>query len=159
MEKTILRGDHFLVDKAAFGIRMPFVSLPPLRPRDPKPHDLVVFHYPDDPTRLFVQRVIGIPHDKVEIRGLTVRVNDRPMSEPFAYFLAPKDDGARDWGPETVPADHVFVMGDNRDNSRDSRIWGFLPTTHVVGMAKVVYFSWDAHEGRVRWERIGLPLR
>jgi signal peptidase I len=160
MERTILIGDHLLVDKTAYGVRVPsFEGSMRLRPRQPARGDVIVFLYPEDPTRSFMKRVIGVPGDTVEVRGRTVLVNSTTLAEPYARFLNEENEGrGRDWGPRTVPPDHLFVLGDNRDNSKDSRHWGFLPAENLLGRATIVYYSED-RDGRIRWERIGLRLQ
>jgi signal peptidase I len=173
MEPTLLIGDHFLVDKAAYGIRLPLLRSAVLRPRPPARGDVAVFLYPRDRSREYIKRIIGLPGETVEIRGKTVYVDGRPLDEPYARYLSNSDgdldgEGRSHWGPEKVPAGHVFVLGDNRDNSADSRYWGYVPIADLLGKAKVVYFSWESTareysrgttKGRVRWERIGLALR
>ena len=115
-------------------------------------------------------RVIGLPGETVEIRQKVVLIDGRPLREPYAEFLEPPvalaepSAGYRpgslqdDWGPEVVPANSYFVLGDYRDNSRDSRFWGFLPWADLLGRPTVVYWSQDPSQGRVRWERIGRRL-
>jgi signal peptidase I len=131
---------------------------------------VVVFKFPEDPSRDFIKRVIGLPGEKVEIRNKVVHIDDRPLEEPYVHFLEPPVDPAEaeyiyrgdtrsNWGPEVVPEGHLFVLGDNRDNSRDSRFWGFLPRDQVKGRALLVYWSYDAtreeyqRTGYVQWIR------
>jgi signal peptidase I len=175
MEPTLLIGDHLLVDKAAYGVRLPLLSSVVLRPRPPARGDLAVFLYPTDRSREYIKRVIGLPGETVEICGKTVYVDGRPLNEPYAHYLSNSDgdlDGAgrSPWGPEKVPAGHVFVLGDNRDNSLDSRFFGWVPIADLRGKAKVVYFSWESTRreysredkspaGSVRWARIGRVVR
>jgi signal peptidase I len=158
MERTILIGDRLLVDKAAFGLRVPFASSV-LGRREPRRGDLVVFLFPEDRRRVFIKRAIGLPGETIEIRGRTVFVDGTALTEPYASFLDPEDEERPARGAQLVPVGHLFVLGDNRDNSRDSRFWGYVPIADVLGIAKVVYFSWDARNSRVRWGRIGQPLR
>lgn len=158
MERTLLIGDHLLVDKAAYGVRLPFSSAVFGR-REPQRGDLVVFLFPEDRERVFIKRSIGLPGETVEIRGKTVLVDGKPLTEPYATFLdLPEDEPRMAWGPQQVPAGNLFVLGDNRDNSRDSRFWGFVPISDVLGIAKVVYLSLDGRNKRVRWERTGQAL-
>jgi signal peptidase I len=160
MEPTLLIGDHVLADKAAFGIRLPFSSSTVLGKGEPRRGDLIVFLFPEDRSRVFLKRVIGLPGEKVEIRGETVYIADRPLEERYLSFLHLRGQNPfPNWGPKTVPAGHLFVLGDNLDTSRDSRFWGFLPVDDVLGQAKVVYFSWDETSEHTRWKRIGLTLR
>jgi signal peptidase I len=126
---------------------------------------VVVFKFPEDPSRDFIKRVIGLPGEKVEIRDKQVLIDGRPLDEPYVHFLEPplrRDDpeyGLRaesirdNWGPEVVPEGQLFVMGDNRDNSRDSRFWGFLPRDQVKGRALLVYWSYEA--SRDEYHRTG----
>jgi len=167
MEKNLLIGDHLLVNKflfapTAFDLEKRLLPMEPIRRGD-----ILVFKFPEDPERDFVKRVIGLPGETVEVRGKTVYVDDVALDEPYTQFLYPFHDdettgGGRDvrssYGPVTVPPDHFFMMGDNRDNSEDSRYWGFLPRDHVKGKALFVYFSFgdgsDGPLGSVRWSRI-----
>ena len=156
MEPNLLVGDHLIVNKMTF--------VPPKR------GDVIVFKFPKEPERDFIKRLIGLPGDKIELKRKTVYVNGQPLAEPYAHFLeAPRaegdpvsDDVRQDYGPVTVPSDQYFMMGDNRDNSEDSRYWGFLPISYVKGKAEFMYFSLadDATLlGGVRWERIGTIVR
>jgi signal peptidase I len=134
-----------------------------------------VFKYPEEPERDFIKRVIGLPGETLELRNKKVFVNGMPLDEPYVHFLFPPEEGAsaetdvtdfdvrRHYGPVTVPAGHYFMMGDNRDNSQDSRYWGFMPREYVKGKALFVYFSFsDEPSGgglsqlfsSVRWGRL-----
>ena len=117
--------------------------------------DVVVFKYPEEPERDFIKRVIGLPGETIELKQKKVYVNGTPLDEPYVHFLEPPGsvDSASEvtsldvrerYGPVTVPADHYFVMGDNRDNSQDSRYWGFLPRDYVKGKALIIYWSYEA---------------
>ena len=151
MEPNLLVGDHLIVNK------MRFAAI--------KRGDVVVFKFPKDPERDFVKRVIGLPGDKIELRKKKVYVNGAPIDEPYAHFIEPLsndgsthiDDVREEYGPVNVPADQYFMMGDNRDNSEDSRYWGFLPKSYVKGNAEFLYFSVDDGASVVgaRWERLG----
>ena len=161
MEPTLLIGDHFLVDRTAYGIQ---VGSTVIAAQAPARGDVIAFRHPKNPAMVQLKRVIGLPGETVEVRGKAVYADGRALDEPYARFLpdtesALDDDVRRNWGPQQVPAGHVFVLGDNRDNSLDSRFFGWVPSADVLGKAKVVYFSWDSAKGRVRWERIGLALR
>jgi signal peptidase I len=126
---------------------------------------VVVFKFPEDPARDFIKRVVGLPGETVEIRDKTVFIDGKPLAEPYVHFLEPplarsdpeyglRSDGLRDnWGPRVVPAGQLFVLGDNRDNSRDSRFWGFLPIDQVKGRALIVYWSYEA--SREEYHRTG----
>ena len=170
MENNLLIGDHLLVNKFVFA---PTIS--PLEakllPVDPiRRGDIIVFKYPVEPDRDFIKRVIGLPGDTVELKNKKVFINGKGLDEPYVHFLFPADDGSgadsslaefdvrRNYGPVVVPAEHYFMMGDNRDNSEDGRYWGFLPRSYVKGKALFVYFSFtDQPSGllsNVRWNRI-----
>jgi signal peptidase I len=153
MEPTILIGDHLLVDKLTYAVRSPLSGEVILRRREPRRGEIVVFLYPDDRARVFLKRVIGLPFETIDIRGKKVFVDGTPLPEPYAQFMseAPEPAGASEWLPATVPADHLFVLGDNRDNSHDSRSWGFLPIDDVLGEAKMVYYSIGNERNAPRW--------
>ncbi len=156
METNLLIGDHLLVNKMVYSPSFgPWEDLlfgkKPIR----RGH-VVVFKYPEDPTRDFIKRVVGLPGETVEIRDKTVYVNGTALVEPYVRFLEPplrRDDPEyalrgepiRDnWGPQVVPPRQLFVMGDNRDNSKDSRFWGFLPEDQVKGRGLLIYWSLKA---------------
>jgi signal peptidase I len=189
METNLLIGDHLLVNKLVYSPS----SVPGearLLPKKPiQRGHVVVFKFPEDPTRDFIKRVVGLPGEAIEIRNKAVYVDGRKLDEPYVHFLEPpvngadaethpRGDGRDDWGPMTVPAGHLFVMGDNRDNSRDSRFWGFLPIDQVKGRALIVYWSYEASRdeyhrtgyvewikdtlsafGRTRWSRFFHMIR
>ena len=155
MEPTLLVGDFLLVNKFVY-INTPSAIDKALLPRRAiRRQDIVVFKYPNDLTKDFVKRVIGLPGERIEIRNKQVFVNDKPLEEPYkvhndSQIIAKNDlyqysDTIRDnFGPVTVPPGHIFVMGDNRDNSADSRYWGFLPQANIKGRPWVIYFSYKA---------------
>ena len=172
MESTILRGDHLLAVKWAYGWREPGLRRVVFGRRRPTRGELVAFLFPEDRSRAFLMRLIGLPGETVEIRDKTVLVDGEPLDEPYAQFLeAPVGhDGVAEhtiqpnrlrdnFGPVEVPADACFVLGDNRDHSRDSRYWGFVEQTDLLGRATVVCWSWDSGDVQVRWERIGRRLQ
>ena len=153
MENNLLIGDHLLVNKFIFGPTPLAIGRAVLPVRPIRRGDIVVFKYPDEPERDFIKRVIGLPGDTIELRNKKVHVNGQPLDEPYVHFLtAPSNDyqevtsfDVRErFGPVTVPADQYFVMGDNRDNSQDSRYWGFLPRGHVKGKALLIYWSYES---------------
>jgi signal peptidase I len=170
MEDTILRGDQILAVKWAYGWREPVLGHVIFGARRPKRGELVVFRFPEDRSRPFVKRLIGLPGETVAIRDKKVFINGSPLDEPYARFLEPpirvgdpeygfRGEAKRDnWGPQVVPAGQLFVLGDNRDNSRDSRFWGFLPQDDLLGLGTVVYWSSDPEGGWIRWDRIGRRL-
>jgi signal peptidase I len=150
MENNLLIGDHLLVNKFVFG-PAGGVERGLLPMRDIRRGDIVVFKYPDEPERDFIKRVIGLPGETVELRNKKVYINGQGLDEPYVHFLDPAHsaqevtsfDVRERYGPVTVPVDQYFVMGDNRDNSQDSRYWGFLPRGHIKGKALMIYWSYD----------------
>ena len=138
MEETLAIGDHVLVNKFIYGIKVPFINRKILDIGSPKRGDVVVFEYPKDESRDFIKRVIGTPGDIIEIRDKKVFVNGGPYKNPHEVFRAkeilPKEQSPRDnFGPVKVSDNSYFVMGDNRDNSYDSRFWGFVSKEHIKG--------------------------
>jgi signal peptidase I len=164
MIPTLLIGDHILVNKFIYGVKMPFTDTELIPVTHPHRDDVIVFKYPQDETKDFIKRVIGLPGDRVEVRHRQVYVNDQPLVEPYAVHqegvtpemeMRPRDE----FGPITVPADSYFVMGDNRDHSLDSRFWGFVKENKIKGKAFLIYWSWDGMGEWVRWERIGKAVQ
>ena len=160
MIPTLQIGDHIMVNKLSYGIRSPFWDLFLVSFRKPQRGDVVVFIFPEDRSKDFIKRVVGIEGDMVEIREKKVYINGRPLEDPHAQFEGdPPERGplnVRDnYGPKQVPENHIFVMGDNRDRSYDSRYWGYVNLDDVKGRAFMIYWSWDGMERWVRWERIG----
>ena len=187
MERTLLVGDFLFVNKAVYGAQIPGTNARVPGFESPRRGEVVVFAYPRNPEQNYVKRVIGVPGDTVEMRGGRVRVNGRPLAEPYVqrvdptrdvadpeftwqrrYYAGAPDDALRlhptrdNWGPLAVPDGKYFVLGDNRDNSSDSRYWGFVDAAAVKGRPWVVYFSYD-REARdalpwltdIRWHRLG----
>jgi signal peptidase I len=153
MENNLLIGDHLLVNKFVFGPTPLALGRAALPVRPVRRRDIVVFKYPNEPDRDFIKRVIGLPGDTVELRNKKVYVNEQPLDEPYVHFLSPPSsqyqevtslDVRERYGPVTVPPDHYFVMGDNRDNSQDSRYWGFLPRSYIKGRALLIYWSYES---------------
>jgi signal peptidase I len=141
MEKNLLIGDHLLVNKFVYGIHSGFWSKI-LPYKELKRGDVIVFKYPKDPTVAYVKRLMGVPGDKVEMIGRTVYINDKPLTEPYTQYIDPGS-VYEHYGPYYVPQDQYFAMGDNRDNSQDSRFWGFVPRDHFLGKALVIYWSYE----------------
>ena len=124
--------------------------------------DVVVFHYPLNPYISFIKRVIGLPGDRIEVRQKKVFVNGKPLSEPYVQYLQPfvTDEPTRDVLKEiVVPPGDYFVMGDNRDDSYDSRFWGFVRENKILGKAEIIYWSWNNVSHSVRFSRIGQKIR
>jgi signal peptidase I len=168
MEPNLLVGDHLIVNKMIYAPTVTSLERLLLPDRDVRRGDIVVFKYPEDPERDFIKRVIGLPGDRLELRRKKVLINGQPLNEPYVHYLEPPnpdgpsrpDDVREEYGPVTVPAGQYFMMGDNRDNSQDSRFWGFLPESYVKGKALFIYFSFkeDGSLGRlfsdIRWGRL-----
>jgi signal peptidase I len=158
MEPNLLVGDHLLVNKFVFAPTATSIERMLLPVRDIQRGDVVVFKFPEEPERDFIKRAIGLPGDTIEVRQRQVFVNGVKLDEPYAHYLFPPGNGDESgsfdvrerYGPVTVPADHYFMMGDNRDNSQDSRYWGFLPAHYVKGRALMIYWSFDAPAGEDR---------
>ncbi len=173
MENTLLVGDYLLVNKLCYGGSGTGLSAMPYQKI--ARGDIVVFHYPVDPAQHFVKRVIGLPGDKLRMVNKKVFINGRPLDEPYVHFLEPPNNLFRDNFPRTdipayglegkwwlemrklvedgqliIPEGHYFVMGDNRDDSQDSRYWGFVPRENIIGRPLVIYWSvqdWDRNPG------------
>lgn len=164
MIPSLLIGDYLLVNKIAFGLRNPLKDDFIYRWQTPKRQEIVVFTYPVDKKLDFIKRVIGLPGDTVEIINKKVYVNGKPLDEPYVQFtdkeIYPKELSPRDnFGPVKVPEGHIFVLGDNRDQSYDSRFWGFVPLHSLKGKALIIYFSWDSEHSGPRLSRIGKIIR
>ncbi len=167
MEDTLLIGDHLLVNKFIYGTRIPFTDRQFLTLRDPERGDIIVFEFPPDrdkpffQRRDFIKRIVGLPGDRVEIREKQLWVNDTLYElEQAVHKDSVVQEGKRDfYGPFTVPENHYFVLGDNRDYSLDSRFWGFVPEKTIKGLAFIKYWSWDRERKLPRWSRIARPIR
>ncbi len=160
MEDTLAIGDHLLVSKFVYGTKVPFADKRVLTIRDPRQGDVIVFEYPEDPSKDFIKRVVGVPGDVVEGKEKKVYVNGKPYENPHEVHkekeLIPKEMNPRDtFGPITVPPDSYFVMGDNRDRSYDSRFWKFVRRDQIKGLAFIKYWSWDREKFRPRFGNIG----
>ena len=143
MERTLLVGDHLLVSRFGYDAQVPFTGLHMKLWRDPERGQMIVFRAPLPGAPDYVKRVIGLPGDKLEIRRGLVWINGRPLVEPYRYG-APN--AHENLGPVAVPAGHYFMMGDNRDNSYDSRYWGTVPRENIIGTPLVIYMSVEAPE-------------
>jgi signal peptidase I len=170
MIPTFLRGDQILVNKFIYGVRIPFTDIKLFSIREPERGDIVVFEYPLERKVHYIKRLVGVPGDEIEIVNKELRVNgevvefENVQHEDPAIFpssLNPRDN----YGPITVPPHSYFMMGDNRDNSKDSRYWGFVDEAMVVGNAVIIYWSWDITTGgfiqrltHIRWDRLGTIL-
>jgi signal peptidase I len=160
MEPTLVIGDHILVNKFIYGVKIPFTSIRLFNLHKPQRGDVVVFIYPLDPSKDFIKRVVGVEGDTVKIVNKKLFINGSEVADPYAVYkedtVFPAEVQTRDnFGPVTVPQGNLFVMGDNRDRSLDSRFWGFVPLEELRGKAFMIYFSWNSLETTVRWTRIG----
>jgi signal peptidase I len=163
MKPTLLIGDHILVSKFNYGVRLPLIRSTLIPVGTPKRGDIVVFIYPEDRSKDFIKRLIGLPGDKIEIRDKKILLNGLPWSDAHGInvdnLIIPGSVQPRDnFGPVTVPEGSLFVMGDNRDESYDSRFWGLVPMKDVLGKALIIYWSWNQEDHGVRWNRIGSIL-
>ena len=162
MMDTLLVGDYILVNKFLYGPEVPFTDthLPGLRV--PQRGDIIVFRYPQDEKRDFIKRIIGTPGDAVQVRGGQVFINGEPLREPYVKRTeSPLPATGQTYcgyaygcEPTVVPPDSYFVMGDNRDNSQDSRYWGFVKRDKIKGKAFLIYWSWDSDRQWLRWRRL-----
>jgi signal peptidase I len=191
MQQTLMVGDFLVVDKVGFGAEVPFtgVRLPPLR--YPKRGDVIVFRWPSDPSVNFVKRIVGVPGDTLYMDDGELFRNGERVEEPYVSHLSPDTDPStaafgwqrnhlvgtlhasrtywpsrNNWGPLVVPERNYFVLGDNRDNSLDSRYWGFVPDSLVRGRPLMVYFSYEPDTAshfswltHARWRRFGTIVR
>jgi len=160
MEATLQIGDHILVNKFIYGVKIPFTHKTIVPGKEPRRGDIIVFEFPKDPKKDFIKRVIGEPGDVIEIRDKKILINNNPIEENYGFYLDssvfPESVRPRDnFGPFTVPPQNYFVMGDNRDHSFDSRFWGTVDFSSVKGKAFIIYWSWDKENFGVRWKRIG----
>jgi len=160
MEDTLAIGDHLLVSKFIYGTKVPFSDKRVLTLRDPRRGDVIVFEYPEDPSKDFIKRVVGTPGDVVEGKEKKVYVNGKLYENPHEVHkekdIIPKEMNPRDtFGPVTVPDNSYFVMGDNRDRSYDSRFWKFVKRDQIKGLAFIKYWSWDHDKLRPRFGNIG----
>ena len=181
MERTIMVGDHLFWVKAPYGPEIPFTHWRLPRLKSVRRGDIVAFHYPRDPRQIFLKRVVAIGGDQVEMRRGTLFVNGREVTEGYALRGGWQRSRAEQMSTRVVPPGQLFVMGDNRDNSSDSREWGTVPEANVIGEPLFVIWSYDAppaawldpdlrHQlrfsgsmlahlfSRTRWSRTGLPV-
>ncbi len=171
MLETLQIGDQILVNKFIYGVKIPFTNGKTLiSVKDPQKGDIVVFKFPEDPSKDFIKRVVATQGDTLEIINKQLYVNDKPVegeeyaqhktNKIYAGMVSPRDNLRK----IKVPENSLFVMGDNRDNSHDSRFWGFVDLKAVRGKALIIYWSWNKDKSvalwnSVRWNRIGDILR
>ncbi len=169
MEPNLLIGDHLLVNKFVFAPTEARAERAILPVAAVKRGDVVVFKFPEEPDRDFIKRVIGLPGETVELRDRHVYINGKPIDEPYAHYLPRPEEPAlyevtaedvrAHYGPVTVPANQYFMMGDNRDNSQDSRYWGFLPRDYIKGRALMIYWSYEADREDYEENGLGASVR
>jgi len=164
MVPTLLVGDHILVNKFIYGVKIPVLRKAIIPVTNPQRGDIVVFIYPNDRSKDYIKRVIGLSGDKIEIKNKITFINGKKYSDAYGIYsdnviypgsMQPRDN----FGPVTVPPESLFVMGDNRDESADSRFWGFVDLKDVEGKAFIIYWSWNREENNLRWQRLGSILR
>ena len=163
MKPTLQIGDHILVNKFIYGIKIPYVRKTIIPVVEPKRGDIVVFIYPLDRTKDFIKRVVGVSGDVIEIKNKKVFLNGSPYNDTYGVhtdkLVLPLSIQPRDnFGPVKVPEESIFVMGDNRDQSYDSRFWGFVKLRDVMGKAFIIYWSWNGNDHNVRWNRFAKIL-
>ena len=160
MVETLLVGDHILVNKFLYGVKIPLLRNTIIPVREPKRGEIVVFIFPNDRSKDFIKRVIGVGGDTIEIKNKKIFINGKEYSDSYGIYsdnviypatMQPRDN----FGPITVPKDSIFVMGDNRDESLDSRFWGFVDLKDVEGKAFIIYWSWNHEDHNLRWQRLG----
>lgn len=179
MEDTLLVGDHIIVTKFSYGLQVPKpamikvfgVTVPFFQTTlvrawgEVERGDIVVFRFPDDRHKDYIKRVVGLPGETVEIKNRTIYIDDLAWDDPYGVYKGALygSDASRSgrvgrnahFGPYTVPDGQVFVMGDNRDRSFDSRYWGTVPVNDIKGKAWLIYWSWDSQNSWLRFSRIG----
>ncbi|MBN1547638.1 MAG: signal peptidase I [Syntrophaceae bacterium] len=159
MKPTLQIGDHILVNKFIYGVKIPWLRNTLIPVTEPKRGDIVVFIYPQDRSKDFIKRVIGVGGDTIEIKNKTIYINGQVYQDKHGVYvdnyiipgaLQPRDN----LPPIKVPPNSLFVMGDNRDQSYDSRFWGVVDLQDVMGKAFIIYWSWDSENFGVRWSRL-----
>lgn len=182
LEPTLLVGDFLAVNKFAYGLRLPVINKKIVPINTPKTGDITVFRWPPDPSYDYIKRVIGLPGDHVEYKDKVLYINDKKMTQDFIVSTIDESSGkpvdkyqenlngivhdiyvrpdvsAIDFAVD-VPEGQYFVMGDNRDDSADSRFWGFVADENLLGKAVFVWMSWNAHKDNIRWHKIGTVIK
>ena len=185
MMPTLLIGDFILVNKYDYGIRLPVLNTKVFENKTPARGDIIVFRYPVDPTIPYIKRVVGLPGDHIAYYDKTLYINGMPIDQEalgrydavgsgmmmdgvslrieelgkVEHRILVDKDAFSPAVEGTVPAGHYFVLGDNRDNSKDSRYWGFVPDENLVGRAFMIWMNWDLRNGGIDWSRIGTILK
>jgi signal peptidase I len=165
MLPTLQIGDYLMVNKFIYGIRNPFTNKVVIPIEDPQRGDVIVFIFPQDTEKDYIKRIVGVAGDKIQVINKKLYVNNKLTEYPQAVntdtqILNQPGDPPRDnFGPVTVPEHSVFVMGDNRDHSYDSRFWGFVNLDAIRGKAFIIYWSWDKQKFQPRWDRLGKLIK
>ena len=159
MLHTLLVGDHLLASKFAYGLKIPFLDSWLYQGEEPARGDVIIFRYPNDPSVDYIKRIVGVPGDVIEVRNKQLYRNGLPVEEDYIRHSDPDNsEPLRDnYAPVTVPPGKYFVMGDNRDNSLDSRFWGFVDREAIKAKAWRIYWSWGGLDD-IRWSRIGQKI-
>ena len=147
MEPTLLVGDHILVNKFIYGVKIPFIRKNIIPISKPQRDEVIVFIYPHDTSKDYIKRVIGLPGDRIDINDRKIYINGKLYEDRYGVYTEHGKGSSRQvlksrYRPIVVPDNHLFVMGDNRDHSSDSRVWGFVPLKSVKGKAFIIYWSW-----------------
>jgi signal peptidase I len=166
MQPTLLIGDHILVNKFLYGVGIPFTDIKLLDIKKPARGDVIVFIYPEDESKDYIKRVIGLPGDTIRIIDKQIFLNGSPYHDSVGVYVDPvtlrrglPNSNRDNFGPVTVPPNALFVMGDNRDHSADSRFWGFVNINKVRGKAFIIYWSWESAFKNFRFSRIGSLIK
>ena len=154
MEDTLLVGDFLFANKFVYGAKIPFLDVRLPAVRTPRPGDIIIFKFPGDEKTDYIKRCVAVEGQTVELRGRRLYIDGILQDEEYTKY----NHGSR-YGPKVVPKGHIFMMGDNRDNSADSRVWGPLNVDLVLGKAMFIYFSWNPTRHTVRLARIGDVIR
>ena len=154
MVPTLLVGDQLVVNKFIYGIKLPYFRNTIIPITDPQRGDIIVFIYPKDRSIDFIKRVIGIGGDTIEIKDKIIFINGKLFDDKNGIYSDTVEQ-RHNFGPVTVPSGSLFVLGDNRDESMDSRFWGFVDLKDVQGKAFIIYWSWNPEERNIRWQRLG----
>lgn len=185
LEPTILPGDFIVVNQFAYGLRLPVLNIKLLHLGEPKRGDIALFRYPNDPSVIYVKRVVGLPGDHIAYHNKILTINDKIMPQDFVgidldtengftvpvkvfvenldgikhkIFIKPDHEDGMDVDV-IVPENNYFMMGDNRDSSADSRYWGFMPEENLIGKAFGIWMNFDTDNFKVKWERIGKKIQ
>lgn len=185
LKPSLLIGDFVLTNKYIYGLRLPVIGTKIANIQEPERGDIVIFRWPPDPSIDYIKRVIGLPGDRISYKDKILYVNGTPAPQKLIKQTSDKGENGNSWPVElkqenllgikheifirpeiigddfediVVPPHHYFMMGDNRDDSFDSRGWGFVPEKNIVGKAFMVWFSWDNDDNKIRWDRIGLRI-